>query len=139
MNIPEAHYRISVKWICTNSEWKVLMMLNRKRRDLPWWWIDHGEDFTQALIREVKEEMWLEVIQVDKMPHYFMTKHTKWRRNIANVMIRMKLENYEFTATDECEDIGFFSLEEIVNLWKLPYTQIVQWAKYMIEENKDIV
>lgn len=85
-------------------------------RELPGGGLDYGESPEICLRREIKEEMGLEVEAIKPFPAYFTTtKHTKghW---IANVLYEIKVNNLNFTPSDECVELGFFTWEEAKKL-----------------------
>lgn len=111
--IPENFYRTSIKALILDAEWRFL--LNKEanwEQELPGWWLDFGETPATCLEREIKEEMWLDVIYVSSEPKYFTaTQHTKWHR-IANILYEVKVNNLDFTPSDECTEVRFFTADE---------------------------
>lgn len=53
--------------------------------------------------------------------------------NIANVLYETKVVNYEFTPSEECVEIEFFTLEEAKNL--KTYPNIQEFLKHYKPEN----
>jgi mutator protein MutT len=56
--------KLFVRAIIKNEQWQILHVYQKKWDSwaMPWWWVDVGETPDQALIREVKEEVWCDVI-----------------------------------------------------------------------------
>jgi ADP-ribose pyrophosphatase YjhB (NUDIX family) len=64
------------------------------------------------LIREIKEESGLEVIEINPRPSYFITAINNddvWK---SMVIYEAKVRNLDFKVSDECLEIGFFTIEE---------------------------
>ena len=117
MEIKQAWYRISVKALITNENWDFLLIKEDNWVwDFPGGWLDHGENPIACLNRELKEEMGLNVISVEKKPEYFITAHkpkSKTRPWIANIFYKVKVENLDFTSSEECVEIWFFNKETV--------------------------
>ncbi len=117
-------YRISVKALIYDENWKILLCKEDTWKwDLPWWWLDHGETYIDCLKRELFEEMWLEIIKINKDPKYFVTANkpqSKTRPWIANICYEVEVKNFDFNKSDECEEIWFFDFDEMKNLDLLP-------------------
>ena len=124
MEVQNCFYRISVKALISNEEWKVLLCKESSWKwDFPWGWLDHWEKSIICLERESKEEMWLKATFISQNPKYFITAHkpeSKTRPWIANVFYEVKVKNLDFISSDECVEIWFFSFEEIKKLDILP-------------------
>lgn len=76
-NIPNWFYRTSVKALILNKDNKFLLTREEKWWDLPWWWLEYGETPQDCIKRELFEEMWIKVKNVDKQPSYFVTTQKK--------------------------------------------------------------
>jgi 8-oxo-dGTP diphosphatase len=123
-NIPPCFYRVSVKALVHNSEWKFLLTKEDNGLwEMPGGWVDHGEDPRECLMREVHEEMWLEVTSMAEQPSYFFTSTSRKGVNIANVLYATTLKDLNFTPSDECVAIWFFTLNEAKNLETFPNIQ----------------
>ena len=123
-NIPPCFYRLSVKALIHNDEWKFLLVKEENNLwEFPGGWVDYWEDLQECLKREVREEMWLETIFIAEEPSYFFTStNLKWW-NIANVLYGTKLKDFDFTPSEECREIWFFTLEEAKKLETYPNIQ----------------
>lgn len=69
--IKECTYRIAVRWVIVNSEWKIaLIKINNESEwigeayTLPGWWVDGMEGVEQWFTREIREEVWANVKDV---------------------------------------------------------------------------
>lgn len=120
MEIQQAWYRISVKALIYNEKWEFLLTKeNNWTWDIPGWWLDHWENFDVCIKRELQEEMWLEVIWIDKNPKYFITAHkpeSKTRPWLANVFYEVKVKDLNFRPSDECVEIWFFNIDNVNNI-----------------------
>ncbi|MBC7707609.1 NUDIX hydrolase [Polaromonas sp.] len=109
------YYRISIKGIVIDADGRILL----SREDNGKWemlggGLDHNEDPIDCLSREVREETGLEVTYVSKAPLYFVTSKREGKDTyLANVIYEIKLKNMDFTPSDECQELRFFSLQEM--------------------------
>src|SRR3989344_2900798 len=125
-DFPNAFYRVTVKGLCVRGG-KVLLVHDFTGRsdtdpspewELPGGGLDFGESFEDALRREVKEEMGLEIAWIEAAPTYVWTvkhgsgKGMEWYW-ICSVLFRFDVENLNFTPSEECREIRFFSQEEL--------------------------
>ncbi|MFH0952299.1 MAG: NUDIX hydrolase [Patescibacteria group bacterium] len=65
-----------------------------------------------CLIRELREEVGIEVTYINKRPSYFVTAlniNGQWK---SNVLYETKIKDLKFTPSDECVDMRFFTKEE---------------------------
>lgn len=117
MEVQKAWYRISAKALIYNEKWEFLLIKeNNWLWDIPGWWLDHWENFDVCIKREIEEEMWLEVISIDKNPKYFITAHkpeSKTRPWLANIFYEVKVKNLNFIQSDECVEIWFFNINNL--------------------------
>ena len=125
-DFPDAFYRVAVKGLYVRDG-KVLLVHDYTGRsdtdpspewELPGGGVDFGETFQDALKREVQEEMGLTVTWMDDRPTYIWTtrhgsgKGMDWYW-VCSVFFRFDVEDLDFTPTDECREIRFFSKEEL--------------------------
>lgn len=119
------YYRVSVKGIVIDDNGRILL----SREDNGMWemlggGLDHNEDPIDCLKREIHEETGLVVTDISERPLYFITSP---RANadtfIANVIYEIKLKDYDFTPSDECQELRFFSTEEMHEVDLFPNVQ----------------
>lgn len=123
-DFPDSFYRVSVKGLCVVGGKLLLAKEPRGKSDrweLPGGGLDFGEEPQVGLAREVREEMGLEVTSVSPQPLYVWTNRFENRRSVGwfySVVLAypMTLSHFNFLPTDECEDIGFFSRDELQTL-----------------------
>ena len=127
------YYRMSIKGIVIDEQGRVLLA---KEGNGLWEMLggglDHGEDPMTCLRREIGEETGLEVTYVSPSPKYFLTSK---RRNadsyVANVVYEIQLKNLDFTPSDECQELRFFSAEEMKDIDCFP--NITELQKLMTQ------
>ncbi len=114
LEIPDNFYRISVKALILDNENKFLLTLEDKGLwELPGGGLDFGEDPRNCIIREIKEEMGLDVIWVNDNPSYFtISEHRDGRWWVGNIIYEVKVKNLDFIPSEECIEVRFFSKEE---------------------------
>ena len=124
-NIPPCFYRVSVKALIHNNEWRFLLIKEENNLwELPGGWVDYGEDLRECLKREILEEMWLETTYISDEPYYFFTSTSLNKsKNIVNALYETKVKDYNFTPSEECKEIWFFTPEEAKKLQTYPNIQ----------------
>lgn len=113
LEVPNNFYRTSIKALILDDEKRFLMILeNNGLWEMPGGGLDFGESPHDCLTREIKEEMDLEVIYINKQPSYFASAlniNKIWK---TAVFYETKVKNLDFKPTDECTKIKFFTKEE---------------------------
>lgn len=124
-NIPPCFYRLSIKALIHNSQWKFLLIKEENGLwELPGWWVDYGEELQECLRREIYEEMWLETLNIANEPCYFYAStNLSKSKHIVNAIYETKVKNLDFTPSGECVEIGFFTLQEASTLNTYPNIQ----------------
>jgi ADP-ribose pyrophosphatase YjhB (NUDIX family) len=113
MNEP-GFYRVSIKGIAVDENGRFLL----SREDNGMWdmlggGLDHGENPIDCLKREIHEESGLEVTWISDTPKYFVSsKRHGHDTYVANVVYEIKLNSLDFTPSDECQELRFFSTDE---------------------------
>lgn len=108
------YYRVSIKGLVIDQTGRFLLTKeNNGKWELLGGGLEHGEDPYSGLKREIKEETGLEVIQVSTSPKYFITTRRQGHNTyIANVIYEIKLKDLDFIASDECQELRFFNIDE---------------------------
>lgn len=112
---PPCFYRISAKALILNEKNEFLLckedgIHNLGHWELPGGGLEFGETAEQCITREIQEEMGLTVASVHATPCYFSTT-TRTKNWNANVLYITTVTNYNFTASDECVEFGWFTKE----------------------------
>jgi 8-oxo-dGTP diphosphatase len=122
-DFPDAFYRVTVKGVFV-KDGKILMTKDASNRiegsewELPGGGLDFGEDLREGLRREVQEEMGLVVKKVTEKPLYMWTiKHNEARGMqwywVLVVVYGVEFEHLNFVPTEECNEIRFFTFDEL--------------------------
>jgi 8-oxo-dGTP pyrophosphatase MutT (NUDIX family) len=123
-DFPDAFYRVTIKGLCVRDG-KVLMVKEghewSNKWELPGGGLDFGEDIQTAFAREVQEEMGLTVTKMSEKPVYVWPFKYVGKRNMEwyysfVVAYRVEFEHLNITPTGECEEIQFFSKEELASV-----------------------
>ena len=115
--IPNTYYRISVKALIFDNQKRILFAKEENEKwALPGGGIDWGESPQEALAREIQEEMGLIATWIADYPAYFYSDQIDDGRWFAFVLYEAKLPHLNFTQSDECVEIGFFTKEEALAL-----------------------
>jgi 8-oxo-dGTP diphosphatase len=118
----QAYYRVSVKALVLDDSGRMLLARESDNTwDMLGGGLDHGENPIACLRREIQEETGLEVVDISAEPKYFLTA-LKPGANVyvANVLYNITLKNLDFTPSDECQELRFFSIAEMKRLSLLP-------------------
>ncbi len=114
----QCYYRVSVKGIVIDGQGRVLLA----REDNGKWellggGLDHGEGINECLAREVYEETGLKLIGVSDAPRYVFAFPRPGKDTfIINIVYEITLENLKFTPSEECQELRFFSVEQMQHL-----------------------
>ena len=132
----KAFYRTSVKALIKKSDGKILLSKEENGfYDFLGGGLDYGETLQEGLKREVLEETNLKVINIALNPSYFITYYSK-SNNIwaANVLMECELKDLNFTASDECIALEFFTPQEILDNPNC-FESTKKVAQLMLQEN----
>lgn len=135
--IKQCYYRISAKALIYNEEGKFALCLKEMmvhwelhtKWDIPGGGIDHGEHWPETISREIMEEMWIRVTHVNLHPKYFFVWESScWTIPLTLVCYETELENFDYTPSDECREMRFFTLDEALeqNLYPAIRTTLEQ-------------
>lgn len=108
------YYRISIKGLVVDETGRFLLVKEDNGKwELPGGGLDHGEDPINGLRREIHEEMGLVVTAISPSPKYFVTTRRRGSDTfIANVIYEIELQDLNFTASDECQELRYFTVDE---------------------------
>jgi 8-oxo-dGTP diphosphatase len=120
-HFPDNFYRVSVKGLCVR-EGEIMLLKESEaasgKWELPGGGLDFGEDIHEGLKREIEEETGLKITKIGKLPKYIWTtkfeneRKMDWYYSLV-LGYEIEVENFDFTPSDECEEIGFFSKVEL--------------------------
>ena len=112
-DIPNTFYRISAKALILDDQKRFLLVREENGLwEIPGGGIDHGEHPIETIKREIIEEMGIEVLDVNPTIQYFVIAKALDNVWKSSVFYLTKLKNLEFTPTEECKEIRFFTKEE---------------------------
>jgi 8-oxo-dGTP diphosphatase len=122
-HFPDSFHRVTIKGLCVRDG-KIL--LSRESMpgepelwEMPGGGLDFGEDIKEGLRREIQEEMGLKVTKISEHPVYVWThkfppnsRKIGWYYSII-VAYRVEFEDLNITPSEECQEVRFFSKEEL--------------------------
>ena len=125
-DFPNAFYRVTIKGLCIRDG-KVLLVHDYTGRsdtdpspewELPGGGLDFGENFENAFRREIKEEMGVEITWIKENPTFvWTTKHGSGKGMewywVCSLLFQFEVKNLDFTPSEECREIKFFSKEDL--------------------------
>jgi 8-oxo-dGTP pyrophosphatase MutT (NUDIX family) len=108
------YYRVSVKALVLDETGRFLLA---KEDNGKWEFIggglDHGEDPKSCLKREISEETGLVTTFISDSPKYFITAPRRnYNSYLANIIYDVKLRDLNFTPSEECIELRYFSAAE---------------------------
>jgi 8-oxo-dGTP pyrophosphatase MutT (NUDIX family) len=120
-DIKQCYYRVSAKAIIRNQEWKfALAKEDTGYWDIPGGGVDHGENMHEALKREIMEEMWLKVTKISPQPIYTALAESSGlgshKRPLCLLMFEVEVENFDYTPSEECVELWFFTAKEALQM-----------------------
>lgn len=129
----ECYYRISTKGIVINSDGKILLAKEDNGKwEMLGGGLHHGEDTKECLKREIYEETGLMVTSISEQPVYFLTCKRQDRETyIANIVFKIELESLDFTPSEECQELRFFSAEEMQQIELFP--NVIQLREMLLK------
>ena len=131
MKFPSCFHRVSIKGLISDEQNRFLLMQEANGFwDLPGGGMDHGESPAVCLRREIKEEMGLEIVSMDKAPSFFFASTNPKGQPIVNAVYKISLTNLNFAASEECMAIRFFSVPDIKKLHQQMYPNILDFIRY---------
>lgn len=103
-----AHKKMRVNWKL-ETKW-----------DIPWWGIERGDSVKETFKKEIMEEMWLKVIKISSSPiHFTLAESACAEVPLWLLYYEVEVENFDYTPSDKCRELKFFSIEEALKeeLW----------------------
>ncbi len=113
-NIPDCFYRVSIKALILDEQGKFLLSREDDGRwDMPGGGYEHNDkNPREALVRELREEMGIELGTMADHPSYFVTALNKNWFYRACVLYVTTVKDLNITPSEECQEVRFFSPEQ---------------------------
>lgn len=112
-------YRVSTKALVFDETKTRFLLIKEDNgsRDFPGGWLDFGENIKESVVREIREEMWLEVVSIATEPAYFVVSFNPEKDTwLAQPFYETRLKNLNIIPSDECQEVKFVTKEEAENL-----------------------
>lgn len=81
--------------------------------------VEFGEEVQTALIREIKEELSVDILIENQVPHIFSAVRTNWHGLLIPYVCSIK-GSEQIALDEESLNYGWFTYEEIKKLYTLP-------------------
>ena len=115
----QSFYRLSCKALIYDDTMSKILLFKESngRYDFPGWGLDFGEKPQDNIRRELAEEAGLHVDRVADNPSYLVTslKDNNACR-VAYIFFETMIQDTNFTPSDECQALEFFTKEEALKL-----------------------
>lgn len=110
-------YKIAVAVLVENNDQKYLLIENHRRGwEFPGGYIEKNEGIQDAAIREVKEETGIDIKLIQ-----FLGLEQDMKRSVCVFIFKGVHESGQLVTCNESKDIGYFTLDEALNLIKLQH------------------
>jgi 8-oxo-dGTP pyrophosphatase MutT (NUDIX family) len=121
--------RFHTKAIIYNQQWKILVQKRSDtwKWDLPWWRTEIPERIEDAIVREIKEETWIDDVVDLKLIH--LESHFSSQKNqyFVLVIFKWQTEFSDSNISDEHQDYDWVTKDEIFKIWMSDYLQESLW------------
>ena len=98
--------------------------------------IEYGEEVHEALKREIKEELSLEIAVIQQLPKIYSTVRNHWQGLLIPHLCRI-VGNETIALDDESFQYGWFSYEEATKLYSLPFvTEMLDEAQNLLKKRE---
>ncbi len=120
-HFPDSFYRVTIKGLFVKDS-KILLLKESPKLsgqwELPGGGLDFGEEIHQGLKRKIEEETGMKIKSISEKPIYVWNWRFENRRGMdwyysLVIAYKIEIENLEYQKSDECDEIGFFSKEEL--------------------------
>ncbi len=127
---PQKICQVSVKGLCYNDAGAILMVLdNDNEWEIVGGRVEKGEDLIDCLKRECQEEMGIPCEILDPRPAITYSCLDQDGEQRIMIYFNISLPHLNFTPSDECRAINFYSPDEIRSLKTCP--QITKLPDYL--------
>lgn len=118
-------FHFHTKAIISNQEWKILVQKRSDtgKWDLIWWKTEIPEKIEDAIIREIKEESWIEDVKNLKVIHVESNFLQKTNRYFVLIIFTGETESSISTISDEHNEYLRTTKDELFSIWLTDYLQ----------------
>jgi 8-oxo-dGTP pyrophosphatase MutT (NUDIX family) len=118
-------FHFHTKAIIFNQEWKILVQKRSDtgKRDLIWWKTEIPERIEDAIIREIKEETWIEDIENLKVVHVESSFSEEKNRYFVLIIFTGQTKSSISTISEEHNDDVRITKDELFTIWLTDYLQ----------------
>ena len=110
--IPNCFYRVSTKGLVVRDGKILLIQEPDGRWELPGGGLEFNQEIFDSLRREFQEEMGVNVTEITERPIYIW-KQKREKDHRLFIGYKVEIDSLNFTKSDECINIEFFSREEL--------------------------
>ena len=116
---------LHTKAIIFNQEWKILVQKRSDtgKWDLIWWKTEIPEKIEDAIIREIKEETWIEDVKNLKVIHVESSFLQKTNRYFVLIIFTGETKSSISTISKEHNDYIRTTKDELFSIWLTDYLQ----------------
>ncbi|MDD5731545.1 MAG: NUDIX hydrolase [Patescibacteria group bacterium] len=113
--IPRCFYRVSTKGLVVRDGKILLVQEKDGRWELPGGGLEFDQEIFDSLKREFVEEMGVNVTKITERPIY-VWKQKREKDHRLFIAYKVEIDSLDFTKSDECTDIKFFSKKELKDM-----------------------
>lgn len=133
--VPESFFRVSIKALISDESGTKYLLFQEKngKWDFPWGGLNFWESISDGLKRELAEEPGLQCVDFASHSQVIIPWERKEGIWCLHLFYEVKILNYDFVPSKECQALGFFTPEEMKSLvwsWVLSL-----FAKYFNENH----
>lgn len=116
--VPESFFRVSIKALIPDESGTKYLLFQEKngKRDFPWGGLNFWEHISECLKRELSEESGLQLQDFFSYPQVVIPWEKKEGLWCLHLFYEVKILNYDFVPSKECQAFGFFTPEEMKSL-----------------------
>lgn len=108
---------------------------NKGSWDIPGGFIDPGETAHQALKREIKEELGVD-IEIRKLIGFFPDTYGQKKTPTLNIFFYVKLKNKNFLPADDVQELKWFALNKLPK--NLAFKNTKDCLQKVVEANRSL-
>jgi 8-oxo-dGTP diphosphatase len=140
-NLPSPFYRVTVKALIFDDQKRLLVTKNNKGYyEMPGGGWEYGEDYQHCLMREVQEELGVEVDSMTLAVCFWGRRHHTWGYQMLRIACVVRLKRHDFKPGDGTIEARFMTQDEFMRIDLTTYEGNVQqqadtiWSEAVLDQ-----